>query len=128
VQSFASKADLATQFPNPQRGAAVTLDDHPGLLLLWDGAKWMTEQTSQGAVTTNAFGSLVMPFAYPFTAKPDVVVAAQSSSSFLYVALLDGNYTTAVQVTATIVTLSTNPPSWVANTAVAMHYVARGPI
>lgn len=128
VQSFASKADRDTQFPAPQRGACCTLDDHPGIVLTWDGAKWMAVQTAQGGFTTNAFGTLVMPFAYPFTAKPDVVVAAQSSSQFLFLALLDGNYTTATQVAMTIVTLSTNPPSWVANTAVAVHYVARGPI
>lgn len=127
IQTFATLNDRNTQFPSPPRGACCAIDDHPGMLFMWDGARWMTEVAANVAVTTNGFGSAVVPLAFPFGVRPTVQFTVEAAAPpYDFFATIDQTNTASTQLTALIRAMSNNTA--VANTAVSLHYWARGPM
>ena len=87
IQTFASSADRATQYPAPHEGAAAWLED-TNRLDVWDGSQWRTVLlgstgtrtfSASSVVTTNSAGGYTIGFG-PFLSTP-VVVACDGDSN-----------------------------------------------
>lgn len=127
IQTFATLADLQTQFPNPPRGATVKIDQYPNATLWWDGAHWVAEQWNRANPTTNGAGTAVigMPLAYGPAVVPSFLVQVVASAPpYDYICLLDYNNSTNTQVAFAVFSWANRTPA--GNLTVPTNWVARG--
>jgi len=74
VARFANRTARAAALPNPALGQVSVLDDWPGSLHVWDGTRWMTEQSGSPFTTTNSDAVVYLNFPQPFQAIPEATV------------------------------------------------------
>ena len=131
IESFPNRSARALAIPSPAKGQTTALDDWPGMVHTWDGARWMTEQHGFTYATTNAGGGAYVFFTKPFaTAATSIVATGEATAGDSGISVVAAPLAIPLEFDrASIIfrAVTTGPSFMLANASVGFYWHVWGP-